>query len=69
MNWIVPSWVFYILLYRDDFDFSQLRKDDLVQILNIIRLHYITRMGNDDIFNEFNYDFKEEIKFWLGGRI
>lgn len=68
MNWICKSWVFYILLYRSDFDFTQLRKDDLVQILNTIRLHYINRVANDDLFDEFSNDFKEEIKFWLGGR-
>ena len=68
MNWINSSWVFYTLMYRADFDYSQLRKDDLVQMLNFIRLHYLNRMGNDDDFSEFDFEFKQEIKYWLGVR-
>lgn len=68
MNWITSSWAFYTLMYRGDFDYSQLRKDDLVQILNLIRMHYLKRMGNDDYFPEFDFEFKQEIKYWLGER-
>lgn len=68
MNWIDKSWVFYTLLYRGDLDYSQLKKDDLVQMLNFIRLHYLNRMGNDDDFSEFDFEFKQEIKYWLGDR-
>lgn len=66
--WMTSSWVFYILMYRGDLDYSQLRKDDLVQMLNFIRLHYLNRMGNDDDFSEFDFEFKQEIKYWLGDR-
>ena len=68
MNWIDKSWVFYTLLYRGDLDYSQLKKDDLVQMLNFIRLHYLNRMGNDDDFSVFDFEFKQEIKYWLGER-
>lgn len=68
MNWLTESWVFYTLMYRADLDYSNLRKDDLVQMLNLIRLYYLKRMGNDDEFPEFDYEFKQEIKFWLGDR-
>lgn len=68
MHWITKDWVFYILLYRPDLDFNNLRKDDLVEILNIIRLYYLKRMAHDDEFLEFDYDFKKEIRFWLGNR-
>lgn len=68
MNWITSSWVFYVLMYRPDFNFDQLRRDDLIEMLNKIRLFYIKRMGNDDDFPEFDFEFKQEIKFWLGGR-
>lgn len=53
--WMTSSWVFYTLMYRGDLDYSQLRKDDLVQMLNFIRLHYLNRMGNDDDFSEFDF--------------
>lgn len=66
--WITSSWVFYTLMYRGDLDYSQLRKDVLVQMLNFIRLHYLNRMGNDDDFSEFDFEFKQEIKYWLGDR-
>lgn len=66
--WMTISWVFYTLMYRGDLDYSQLRKDDLVQMLNFIRLHYLNRMGNDDDFSEFDFEFKQEIKYWLGDR-
>lgn len=66
--WMTNSWVFYTLMYRGDLDYSQLRKDDLVQMLNFIRMHYLRRMGNDDDFSEFDFEFKQEIKFWLGER-
>ncbi len=66
--WMTSSWVFYTLMYRGDLDYSQLRKDDLVQMLNFIRLHYLNRMGNDDDFSEFDFEFKQEIKYWLGDR-
>lgn len=66
--WISKSWVFYTLMYRADLDYSQLRKDDIVQILNLIRMHYLLRMGNDDDFSEFDFEFKQEIKYWLGDR-
>lgn len=66
--WMTNSWVFYTLMYRGDLDYSQLRKDDLVQMLNFIRMHYLRRMGNDDEFSEFDFEFKQEIKFWLGER-
>lgn len=65
---MTSSWVFYTLMYRGDLDYSQLRKDDLVQMLNFIRLHYLNRMGNDDDFSEFGFEFKQEIKYWLGDR-
>ncbi len=65
---MTSSWVFYTLMYRGDLDYSQLRKDDLVQMLNFIRLHYLNRMGNDDDFSEFDFEFKQEIKYWLGDR-
>lgn len=68
MNWMTSSWVFYTLMYRGDLDYGQLRKDDLVQMLNFIRLHYLNRMGNDDDFSEFDFEFKQEIKYWLGDR-
>lgn len=68
MNWMTSSWVFYTLMYRGDLDYSQLRKDDLVQMLYFIRLHYLNRMGNDDDFSEFDFEFKQEIKYWLGDR-
>lgn len=68
MSWLDKSWVFYTLMYRGDLDYSQLRKDDLVQMLNFIRLHYLNRMGNDDDFSEFDFEFKQEIKYWLGDR-
>lgn len=68
MNWMTSSWVFYTLMYRGDLDYSQLRKDDLVQILNLIRMHYLKRMGKDDDFPEFDFEFKQEIKYWLGDR-
>lgn len=68
MNWINSSWVFYTLMYRGDLDYSQLRKDDLVQMLNFIRLYYLNRMGKDDDFPEFDFEFKQEIKYWLGDR-
>ena len=45
--WMTSSWVFYTLMYRADLDYSNLRKDDLVQMLNLIRLYYLKRMGND----------------------
>lgn len=66
--WMTSSWVFYTLMYRGDLDYSQLRKDDLVQMLNFIRLHYLNRIGNDDDFSEFDFEFKQEIKYWLGDR-
>ena len=66
--WMTSSWVFYTLMYRGNLDYSQLRKDDLVQMLNFIRLHYLNRMGNDDDFSEFDFEFKQEIKYWLGDR-
>ena len=66
--WMTSSWVFYTLMYRGDLDYSQLRKDDLVQMLNFIRMHYLKRMGNDDNFLEFDFEFKQEIKYWLGER-
>lgn len=66
--WMTSSWVFYTLMYRGDLDYSQLRKDVLVQMLNFIRLHYLNRMGNDDDFSEFDFEFKQEIKYWLGDR-
>lgn len=66
--WMTSSWVFYTLMYRGDLDYSQLRKDDLVQMLNFIRLHYLNRMGNDDDFSEFDFEFKQEIKYWLEDR-
>lgn len=66
--WMTSSWVFYTLMYRGDLDYSQLRKDDLVQMLNFIRLHYLNRMGNDNDFSEFDFEFKQEIKYWLGDR-
>lgn len=66
--WMTNSWVFYTLMYRGDLDYCQLRKDDLVQMLNFIRMHYLKRMGNDDNFPEFDFEFKQEIKFWLGER-
>lgn len=68
MSWLDKSWVFYTLMYRGDLDYSQLRKDDLVQMLNFIRMHYLKRMGNDDDFSEFDFEFKQEIKYWLGDR-
>ena len=66
--WMTSSWVFYTLMYRGDLDYSQLRKDDLVQMLNFIRMHYLKRMGNDDYFPELDFEFKQEIKYWLGER-
>ena len=66
--WMTNSWVFYTLMYRGDLDYSQLRKDDLVQMLNFIWMHYLKRMGNDDNFPEFDFEFKQEIKYWLGER-
>ena len=66
--WMTSSWVFYTLMYRGDLDYSQLRKDVLVQMLNFIRMHYLKRMGNDDDFSEFDFEFKQEIKYWLGDR-
>ena len=66
--WMANSWVFYTLMYRGDLDYSQLRKDDLVQMLNFIRMHYLRRMWNDDEFSEFDFEFKQEIKYWLGER-
>ena len=68
MSWLDKSWVFYTLMYRGDLDYSQLRKDDLVQMLNFIRMHYLKRMGNDDDFPEFDFEFKQEIKYFLGDR-
>lgn len=56
--WMTSDWVFYTLMYRGDFDFSQLRKDDLVQMINLVRIHYLKRMGNDDDFPEFSFEDK-----------
>lgn len=66
--WMTSDWVFYTLMYRGDFDFSQLRKDDLVQMINLVRMHYLKRMGNDDDFSEFSFEDKTKIKWWLGDR-
>lgn len=66
--WMTSDWVFYTLMYRGDFDFSQLRKDDLVQMINLVRIHYLKRMGNDDDFPEFSFEDKINIKWWLGDR-
>ncbi len=66
--WMTSDWVFYTLMYRGDFDFSQLRKDDLVQMINLVRMHYLKRMGNDDDFPEFSFEDKTKIKWWLGDR-
>lgn len=34
--WMTSSWVFYTLMYRGDLDYSQLSKDDLVQMLSVV---------------------------------